>query len=438
MNKIVEFILLILIIEIKSYYTIPFKLEEIPENLDEETFLKTLFFNVALIKVKIGSSKEEISLGIKSTSQLTYIINSNTSSYNAKLFNSNKSSTLEIIDRKKKNYSNQDIKNGIYVKDNIIFENEEENKLNFILTDELSKNSHAKGSGAISLGKKTNSIFKPEYDFLLTQLKNLNNINYETFTLHFTKKNEGNLIIGNYLYEIKKPLYSQEAFQEINCLKDLEDYIYGISIKIKSGNHELNSDIIIFAHEIGLIIGSTDYYDIISQNFFNKFYKEKCQTKIFQIDGVYPNFFNINYYYFVCDKDIDIKKFPSLIFNNSEIQFNFEFTYEDLWIEYNNKKFFLVVFPISDELEFYLRFLIGNLFFKKYDVSFDADRKIVGFYDKNKKYHDNHFYWFLLFFAILIGIFLYLISVIKKYKKRFIKKKSAHELEEEGFFQIMK
>ena len=102
MNEIYTFILLLLIIEIKSYYTIPFKLEEIPLNLDDETLIKTLFFNGALIKVKIGSLKEEISVKIKSTSQLTYIINSNTSSYQEKLFNSNKSSTLEITG--KKNY----------------------------------------------------------------------------------------------------------------------------------------------------------------------------------------------------------------------------------------------------------------------------------------------------------------------------------------------
>ena len=43
MNEIYTFILLLLIIEIKSYYTIPFKLEEIPLNLDDETLIKTLF-----------------------------------------------------------------------------------------------------------------------------------------------------------------------------------------------------------------------------------------------------------------------------------------------------------------------------------------------------------------------------------------------------------
>ena len=438
MNEIYNFILLLLIIEIKSYYTIPFKLEEIPLNLDDETLIKTLFFNGALIKVKIGSLKEEISVKIKSTSQLTYIINSNTSSYQEKLFNSNKSSTLEITGKKKLHYNNQDINNGIYVKDNFIFENEKENKLNFILTDELSKNSHSKGSGAISLGKKTNSIYKPEFDFILTQLKNLNIINDETFTFHFTKKNEGNLIIGNYLYDIKQPLYLKEAFQEINCNKELEDYIYGISVDIKSGNNELDSNIIIFAHEFGLIIGSTNYYDLISKNFFDKFSKEKCENKLFEVDGIYPNIFNQHYYYYVCDKDININNFPSLIISNSEIDFNIEFTYQDLWFEYNNKKYFLVVFPKSDEFEHYMRFLFGNLFFKKYDVSFDADRKIVGFYDKNKKTNDKHFYWILLFFVILIGIFVYLIFLIKKYKKRFIKKKSAHELEEDGFFQIIK
>ena len=107
-------------------------------------------------------------------------------------------------------------------------------------------------------------------------------------------------------------------------------------------------------------------------------------------------------------------------------------------MEYNNKKYFLVVFPDSTELEFYLSFLMGNIMFKKYDVTFDADRNIVGFYDKNKKYGNSNKFLYLLFFAILIGAFLYFISLIKKYRKRLVKKKLAHELEEEGFFSSLK
>ena len=167
--------------------------------------------------------------------------------------------------------------------------------------------------------------------------------------------------------------------------------------------------------------------------------KKKCEKKTFKLNGYY--FLNYNekqFSYFVCDKDIKINKLPPLIIKNSELSFDIEFTYKDLWFEYNNKLYFLVAFPESFDTDDLLRFLIGNIIFKKYDISFDSDRKIVGFYDKSKNSTSSKFFYVLLILVILIGAFLYLISFIKKYKPRLIKKKTALELEDDGFFTNMK
>jgi hypothetical protein len=122
---------------------------------------------------------------------------------------------------------------------------------------------------------------------------------------------------------------------------------------------------------------------------------------------------------------------------NLEIKFNIELTYEDLFINYNNKQYFLVIFADSNEPTHLFQFLIGNLFLKKYDITFDSDRKIIGFYEKNKKY-ENRTFWFFLLFLILIGLFLYLLFLIKQYKKRFIKKINAHELMDDQNFYPLK
>ena len=427
----------LLIKKIKSEITIPFKGQNLPLNLNDEELITTLFYYSYFINLTIGSSNQDILIKIKSTTQLSYIINSNTTSYSGKKFDSEKSTTLKVLS-KKNSFTNEEILSGSLVKDSFNFGNTKIDELNFTLTAEIRKESNIQGSGSFGLGKNVNLATKSK-DSILYQLKNMNKINHYTFTLHFTNQNVGNLILGNYLYDLKKPIYLIETFQEINCNEE-SDFYYSISSTFYVGDKILSSSNLIFATEIGLIIGSSDYYNEIEKLYFDDYIKKKkCEKKTFKLNGYY--FLNYNekqFSYFVCDKDIKINKLPPLIIKNSELSFDIEFTYKDLWFEYNNKLYFLVAFPESYDTDDFLRFLIGNIIFKKYDISFDSDRKIVGFYDKSKNSTSSKFFYVLLIVVILIGAFLYLISFIKKYKPRLIKKKTALELEDDGFFTNMK
>ena len=438
MIKIYTFIFFLILENSISYFSIPFKYQDLPLNLDDDSLIKHLFFDAIFINVTIGSSNQIIPMKIKSSDNLFYIIDSNTTSYNGAKFDSNKSTTLEILNKKKISYIYEDIAHGILVNDNFKIGEKKINKLNFTLSNDLRKNSMIQGAGAIGLGVHTLSTKKEKQSFLI-QLKTLNLIDFYTFTFYFSKKNEGNLIIGNYLYDIDKPYYGKEAFKDINCDNEF-DNIYAIKSEFYIGKNELISFNLLFGVNLGLIIGSTDYLYNIQPDFFDSLISQgKCEKKSIDINNInILNYNEMKYIYFVCNKNINLKNFPPLIIRHIELSFNLEFTYEDLWMEYNNKKYFLVVFPDSTETEFYLSFLMGNIMFKKYDVTFDADRNIVGFYDKNKKYGNSNKFLYLLFFAILIGAFLYFISVIKKYRKRMVKKKLAHELEEEGFFSSLK
>ncbi len=436
MKGIIYFIIFLILKRIKLYITIPFEIENLSLNLNDDELMKTLFFNELYINISIGSSKQKIPLKIKSTSQLSYIINSK-SNYSGIKFNSEKSSSLEIINKNKLKFLNQEILSGLFVNDTFILGNEKINKLNFILTDELNKETYIKTSGVFSLGNKIDIVY-PYIDPILSQLKKLNIIQYQSFTFHFANENKGNLIIGNYLFEIKKPIYKKEAYQEIICNNEMDNYIYAINTKFKVGETQLSANLLLFATEYGLIIGTNDYYYEIKEKFFdNKISNGICEEKTFEIKGIYPSIYNNKYFYFKCNNDVNIKNIPSLKILNFEIKFNIELTYEDLFINYNNKKYFLVIFADSNEPTYLLQFLIGNLFLKKYDVTFDSDRKIIGFYDKNKK-NENRTLWFVLLFMILIVLFLYLLFLIKKYKKRFIKKINAHELINEPNFIPLK
>ena len=269
----------------------------------------------------------------------------------------------------------------------------------------------------------------------------MNIINHHTFTLHFTKKNEGNLILGNYLYDLKQPIYLKDAFYEINCNDKVDtDYSYAISSTFYLGEKILFCNDLIFASEIGLIIGSSEYYEEIEKQYFKEYIKNgKCTKKTFKLNGFYLlNYKQKTFDFFVCEKDIKIKTFPPLIIKNPELNFDIEFNYEDLWFEYRDKLYLMVVFPETTDTEDLLRILVGNIILKKYDITFDSDRKIVGFYDKNKKSGSSKFFYVLLIIVILIGAFIYLISFIKKNKGRIIKKKTALELEDDGFFTSIK
>ena len=423
--------------KIKSEITIPFKGQNLPLHLNDEELITTLFYNSYFINLTIGSSNQEIPIKIKSTTQLSYIINSNTTSYSGIKYNSEKSTTLKVLS-KKNIYIDEEILYGTLVKDNFNFGKTKIEELNFTLTSDIRKDSNIKGAGSFGLGKNIYSIENSK-ESILIQLKKMNKIDHYTFTLHFTNKNEGNLILGNYLYDIKKPIYLMEALQEINCDSQSE-YYFSISSSFYSGEKLLTSSLLIFASEIGLIIGSTDYEDEIGKQFFNEYIKNgKCEIKKFKTKG----FFLLNYNekefnYFVCDKDIKINKFPPLIIKNSELSFDIVLNYEDLWLDYNNKKYLMVVFPVSYDTDDLMRMLIGNIIFKKYDISFDSDRKIVLFYDKNKKSGNGKLLYVLLITVILIVALFYLISYIKKNKSRIIKKKTAKELEDDGFFTMIK
>ena len=52
------------------------------------------------------------------------------------------------------------------------------------------------------------------------------------------------------------------------------------------------------------------------------------------------------YDYIVCNKsDFKIEIFPNLHFYNKEMHYNFSFNYKDLFYEFENKYYFMVVFP---------------------------------------------------------------------------------------------
>ena len=121
-----------------------------------------------------------------------------------------------------------------------------------------------------------------------------------------------------------------------------------------------------------------------------------------------------------CDKNYynEIKKFPTLYFKSSELEYVFELTYEDLFAINNDKIYFMVIFRIREAL-----FTFGKLFFKKYFFTFSYDNKIIGFYNDKilpKPTHNNSetnlINKIIITILFIIFIFVFFIGFIKKKK----------------------
>ena len=125
----------------------------------------------------------------------------------------------------------------------------------------------------------------------------------------------------------------------------------------------------------------------------------------------------------ICDSRIkqNIKYFPSFYFYNQELAFTFNLDYNDVFLELDNRIYFLIIGnDIIDKT-----WKLGKSFMKKYPFIFDQDKKSLYFVhlekfrdqsnDRGKENKKLSNFWqefkvfliiFLLFIGIVLGIFI--------------------------------
>ena len=96
---------------------------------------------------------------------------------------------------------------------------------------------------------------------------------------------------------------------------------------------------------------------------------------------------------------------------------NFTFNYEELFYQFEDKLYFLIVFRKSS-----INWKFGNVFFKKYQIYFDRDNKIFGVYLKNKSNINIPFTTFIiviLTLALIVcgSLLYYFINLLKRKRK---------------------
>ena len=418
----VHYILLITINKILSNITLPFTLSQKSlKGMNHSSIMNTLLKNNLIVNITVGSPEQKISLSLNhDIFQVTVASSKLETKEEINKFNANSSSTYNYIFRRLNPMS--EISECYESTDLFNFNVTNFTKLdNFKFLLVLQQPEKYQVSGNLGLCSAAAGKFLPEYNFIL-QLKKRNLISSYNYYIQYFNNLKGEIVFGmlpheniNFNYEvndyttIKGIYYSPQGYKF-----EYENVFYG--------NNIINIDIKIpvdIKIQNGLIKANDQYKNMVLEKFFNKLFENK---KCFK-----ENFYDNNeYYFYYCDKNIDITKFEPLIFVLKETKFNFTLDYKDLFFQYGDYYYFLVYF----KEKFNSGFELGAPFFKKYIITFNQDSKLIGFYREIKPKKSNfNINWPLIFCLFIIIIMLIYIILSRPIFKK--KKKRANELEDE-------
>ena len=256
------------------------------------------------------------------------------------------------------------------------------------------------------------------------------------------------LVIGEEIYDIFSldnineyigEKYNKENYVEKSKINDYIINEFYFLWKLRFNNIYYNIDNIIINmdkinnifldNNYGAMVGTYEYRESIKEKFFNDYInRSKCFEKnstLYEIGG---------FYYIVCDKNINIDNFPILSLKSNSLQYIYQMTKDELFVEDNNQIYFLIIFEFSRPNTW----ILGKPFLEKYLFSYNYYSRLLSFYNENllEKERDNSHknndkkYIILIIVIILSLIALVLGFFIGKFIHYKIKRKKALELDE--------
>ena len=376
---------------------------------DEQIYLK-LSYNDIYTYIKIGTPEKELKVGITFKEKSLTLLSSKIK--NREAFDETSSSSYKSLSETY-GYESQILSANIseeYIKLNNI---NTKKKINFVLVTELDKESLVENiyepiyfSGYFGLAIE--GIFQQNYpDSLPIYLyKNYQNEYNSAFSIKFDIKQPGNykgqLIMNGYPHEYDEKNYHKEQYKttRIQSIDSYDQWCFSIDNAYYGKTSVSQDNLIIFRIEMGIILAPEKFMKYIIDNYFNN-YKDKCEYKKFKL-------MSDNYNYYVCSKDIDVKKFENINFELKEDNFNFTLTYENLFYEYNNKFYFLIVAGPSSQHDF----IIGSILMKNYVFVFDKYKSNIGYYDLNIKVEEKDDIDFIVYIVVISVLSFLIILVI--------------------------
>ena len=402
-------------------------------------YIESLLYNQIYATLEIGTNKQVVHLGI-STEETIFAIESayiNEYNYNCNKSSSCKNNRNRYIEGSRK-YTQGDVLNDtFYLYDSLDTKKDtikEYNDTMFGYVTKLGRDYYPQDNGYIDNNKtlitgKIGLQITINYDSyyhisILKSLKSLDLIDHLVWSINYTNSEEGYLIIGEHPYQYNES-YSEQKRKKTACTTDEKrDFSWTFSFAdIKIGNNKLilyrNAE---YAPQYGLIKGTSEYLSLIKPYFENL---KQCSLKEI-------TFKQIKYWYYVCDINVDINNFEPINFIHSELEQKFILDKDDLFVDYNGKKYFLVLFQKES---FSQKWALGKPFVKKYFLTFDHESRNVYYYEyENKKEEsESNSTWkiILICVSVILGIGAIILGIILGKILVAEKKKRAKELNDE-------
>ena len=403
-----------------------------------ENYIKSLLQYQLYTEMEIGTTKQKVNIAISTDTSLfnieSFLLNETFYSHNKSNSYKNNSYMFLYLEYQRIKYG--DILNEtFYFQDSLNSNKKPFQNITFNYITELSKGYSGQDNGYIDnninlisgvIGLQiTRKYNERDNIFLIKSLKNTNAIDKIIWNINYKNDNEGYLIFGEYPHQYNNS-FKESNIKKINCITISYDfYWYFIFTDIRIGQNKIKlSRTADYAPQIGVVIGTNEYGTLISSFFNNSTRVNKCVLK--EID-----FKKEIYKYYECDNDTYINDFETLVFIHQELSYNFTLDKNDLFVNYNNKKYFLIVF--KKKISYEEKWVLGKPFIRKYNFVFDHDNKIILFYDNKVKEKENENLYQILkyIFIIILGILVLILGIFigkKLFGKK--KKKKANELED--------
>ena len=253
------------------------------------------------------------------------------------------------------------------------------------------------------IGLQLHDIKFNESNIFLNQLYDKQFIKDKIFTLIYQNENKGELFIGELPFNKTKLLKGKKfkicknnfitngiiyatKFEEI---KFRDKYFIFKNIEIKENNYPA-----IFSNAYYGFIGSKEYNNYIYQTFFKpKLVSKSCWTQNIDDD---------RFYGYVCTRNIDTSSISNVKFFHKELNYTFEIENKEMWVYYNNIKYFIIFFSYVEQYSWTL----GQKFLEKYTFVFNGEKNLIGFYYLEIKNKDYTLYLILILLAFIIPICL--------------------------------
>ena len=376
--------------KMKKHVLIPFYLEENnneQEIYDSESFIKNYYHKNIILNFNLGEPGQKIN-GIISDSDLCFELKErkNISLLLNEKYTPNYSSSFLLFN--KLLWSRWGKTEYMLVGyDYIFFENISE-KYNISFMFQISEEKEINSNDIITkeyiakIGLSIPTYYtSDECPNFISGIKSKAGLDKYTISFEFTSSSSGNFIIGDELYNYNPKKYFESQYLNTYSNEEFELFFNDIMISdnINNQNISFNGTYTYLSFNLRVIIGSKEYKQEIDNTFFNKLVLEN----ICQIDNITFNT-SQSYYIYNCDADkINLKLFPKLIFVSKDYQYNFEFSYSDLFTKINSRYYFLIIFKSNYIKNIKDIWVLGQTFYKRYAFTINLDARIIGFYNPN-------------------------------------------------------